>query len=175
MVLEPIYESVFHPFSWDFDHCDLLITPSVHYAEDLQTPRGLSGSSRDIAACFDEIDHRRCFLKKRIQDPQILDLVTRMLRCGIWEQGQISYPPIGTAQGSVVSPLLANVFLHEFDDWYVRIVYVQNGSTLLFITAISAQEGNWRHSMLTRYADDWVAVWNGSRDRAESRNQSLPG
>jgi len=57
--------------------------------------------------------------KKRIQDPQILDLVT-MLRCGIWEQGQISYPPIGTAQGSVVSPLLANVFLHEFDDWYVR-------------------------------------------------------
>jgi len=40
-----------------------------------------------------------------------------MLRCGIWEQGQISYP-IGTAQGSV-SPF-ANVFLHEFDDWYVR-------------------------------------------------------
>jgi len=43
-------------------------------------------------------------------------------------------------------------------------MYVQNGSTLPFITAISAQEGN--YLMLTRYADDW-RVWNGSRDRAE--------
>jgi len=50
---------------------------------------------------------------------------------------------------------------------YARIVYVQNGSTLSFITAISAQEGNWRHSNADSYADDWVAVWNGSRDRAE--------
>jgi len=49
---------------------------------------------------------------------------------------------------------------------YARIVYVQNGSTLPFITAISAQEIGGT-LMLTRYADDWVAVWNGSRDRAE--------
>jgi len=54
------------------------------------------------------------------------------------EQGQISYPPIGTAQGSVVSPF-HNVFLHEFDDWYVRIVYVQNGNPLLHHCNIGAR------------------------------------
>jgi len=48
MVLEPIYESVFIHSRGDFDHCDLLITPSVHYAEDLQTPHGVCGSSREI-------------------------------------------------------------------------------------------------------------------------------
>jgi len=86
-----------------------------------------------------------------------------MLRCGIWEQGQISYP-IGTA---VSGQSLANVFLHEFDDWYVRTYRLRpEWEHLAFITAISAQEEIGGTLMLTRYADDWVA-WNGSRDRAE--------
>ena len=83
MVLEPIYESVFHPFSWGFRPLR-----STHHA--LSAFRRGPADPRmgfkwivegDIAACFDEIDHRllRRFLKKRIQDPQILDLVTRML------------------------------------------------------------------------------------------------
>jgi len=87
MVLEPIYESVFHPFSW--------VSTTAIYSSRPQciTPRTCRPHGvkwiieGDIAACFDEIDHRlRCFLKKRIQDPQILDLVTRMLRCGIWNR-----------------------------------------------------------------------------------------
>lgn len=173
MVLEPIYESVFHPFSWGFRPLR-----STHHA--LSALRRGPADPRmgfkwiiegDIAACFDEIDHRllRRFLKKRIQDPQILDLVTRMLRCGIWEQGQVSYPPTGTAQGSVVSPLLANVFLHEFDDWYVRTYRLRPEWEHLAPSSLQYRRKKEIGGtlMLTRYADDWVAVWNGSRDRAE--------
>jgi retron-type reverse transcriptase len=125
----------------------------------------------DICSCFDEIDHRllRRFLKKRIQDEKLLDLITRMLRCGIWEEGQVRYPPAGTAQGSVCSPLLTNVFLHEFDDWYLRTYRVRPEWSHL-----SPNSYQYRRKkeiggtlMLTRYADDWVAVWNGSRERAE--------
>lgn len=173
-VLEPIYESVFHPFSWGFRPLR-----STHHA--LSALRRGPADPRlgfkwaiegDIAACFDEIDHRllRRFLKKRIQDEQVLDLITRLLRCGIWEDGQISYPPIGTAQGSVVSPLLANVFLHEFDEWYVRTY--RRRPQWEHLAASSLQYRRKRELggtlMLTRYADDWVALWNGSRERAEA-------
>jgi group II intron reverse transcriptase/maturase len=114
IVLEPIYESVFHPFSWGFRPLR-----STHHA--LSALRRGPADPKlgfkwvvegDIAACFDEIDHRllRRFLKKRIQDEQVLELITRLLRCGIWEDGQSSYPQTGTTQGSVVRPLLANVF-----------------------------------------------------------------
>jgi RNA-directed DNA polymerase len=60
-----------------------------------------------------------------VQDSHLLDLITRLLRCGIWEDGHVSDPQTGTVQGSVVSPLLANVFLHEVDDWYVRTYRVR--------------------------------------------------
>jgi RNA-directed DNA polymerase len=173
MVLEPIYESVFYPFSWGFRPLR-----STHHA--LSALRRGPCDPRmnfkwiiegDICSCFDEIDHRllRRFLKKRIQDAKLLDLITRMLRCGIWEEGQVTYPPAGTPQGSVCSPLLTNVFLHEFDDWYLRTYRVRPEWSHL-----SPNSYQYRRKkeiggtlMLTRYADDWVAVWNGSRERAE--------
>ena len=125
----------------------------------------------DIKSCYDEIDHRllRRFLKKRIQDERLLDLITRMLRCGIQENGGIIYPSKGTPQGAVCSPLLANVFLHEFDDWFWR-TYRQRPEW----EHLSSSSLQYRRKkevggtvMLTRYADDWVVTWNGSRDRAE--------
>lgn len=123
MVLEPIYESVFYPFSRGFRPLR-----STHHA--LSALRRGPSDPRtgfkwiiegDVAACFDEIDHRllRQCLKKRIQDDKLLDLITLILRCGIWEDGHVSYPQRGTTQGAVCSPILANVYLHEFDDWYM--------------------------------------------------------
>ncbi len=172
MVLEPIYESIFHKFSWGFRPLR-----STHHA--LSAFRRGPADPRmgfkwiiegDIAACFDEIDHRllRRFLKKRIQDSQLLDLVTRMLRGGIWEKGQVTYPTTGTAQGSVVSPLLANVFLHEFDDWYVRTYRLRPEWAHLAPSSLQYRRRKEIGGtlMLTRYADDWVAAWNGSQQRA---------
>jgi group II intron reverse transcriptase/maturase len=173
MVLEPIYESVFYPFSWGFRPLR-----STHHA--LSALRRGPADPKlgfrwaiegDIAGCFDEIDHRllRRFLKKRIQDEHLLDLITRLLQCGIQEDGQVSYPQAGTAQGSVVSPLLANVFLHEFDAWYVRTYRVRPEWAHLAPSSLHYRRKKEIGGtlMLTRYADDWVALWNGSRDRAE--------
>jgi group II intron reverse transcriptase/maturase len=173
MVLEPIYDSVFHPFSWGFRPLR-----STHHA--LSALRRGPADPKlgfkwiiegDIASCFDEIDHRllRRTLKKRIQDRPLLDLITRLLRCGIWEDGHVSYPQMGTVQGSVLSPLLANVFLHEFDDWYVRTYRVRPEWAHLAPSSIAYRRRKTLGGtlMLTRYADDWVAIWNGSRTRAE--------
>ena len=171
MVLEPIYESVFHPFSWGFRPMR-----STHHA--LSALRRGPCDPRmnfkwviegDIAACFDEICPRllRHFLKKRIQDKALLDLITRMLRCGIWEEGQVTYPQRGTTQGSVVSPLLANVFLHEFDDWYLRTYRQRPEWSHLSNCQYRRKKEIGGTLMFTRYADDWVAIWNGSRARAE--------
>jgi group II intron reverse transcriptase/maturase len=173
LVLEPIYESIFQPFSWGFRPLR-----STHHA--LSALRRGPSIPRlgfkwviegDIASCFDEVCHRRLrqFLKKRIQDEKLLDLITRLLRCGIWETGQVTYPSTGTPQGSVVSPLLTNVFLHELDEWYVRTYYQQPEWSHLSSSGLSHRRRKEIGGTLlfTRYADDWVAVWNGSRSRAE--------
>lgn len=170
MVLEPIYESVFYQFSWGFRPLR-----STHHA--LSALRRGPADPKlgfkwiiegDIASCFDEIDHRllrRC-LKKRIQDSDLLNLITRLLRCGIWENGQVTYPNRGTVQGSAVSPLLANVFLHELDDWYFKTYRARpEWSPGSFQYRRKKEIGG--TLMFTRYADDWVAIWNGKRDRAE--------
>jgi group II intron reverse transcriptase/maturase len=173
MVLEPVYESVFYPFSWGFRPLR-----STHHALSA-IRRGPSHPKNgykwiiegDITSCFDEICHRllRRFLKKRIQDQQLLDLITRLLRCGIWEDGRVTYPQTGTPQGSVLSPLLANVFLHEFDEWYFQSYRVRpEWSHFSTSWAAKVRRKEIGGSLIYhRYADDWVALWNGSRARAE--------
>jgi len=173
MVLEPIYESIFYPFSWGFRPLR-----STHHALSA-VRRGVSDPRMgfkwtiegDIAACFDEIDHRllRKCLKQRIHDQKLLDLITTMLRCGIWEDGRVTYPSWGTVQGAVCSPLLANIFLHEFDDWYHHTYRVRPEWQHLAKSSLQYRRKKEIGGtlMLTRYADDWVAVWNGSRNRAE--------
>jgi len=171
MILDPIYESVFHSFSWGFRPLR-----STHHALSTfyrgpNNPRNgfkwvIEG---DIAACFDEISHRllRQILKKRIQDHKFLDLITQMLRCGIWEQDLTIYPQTGTPQGSVCSPLLTNVFLHELDDWYVRTYRQCPEWSHLPPESYHRRKAIGGTLIFTRFADDWVAIWNGSRMRAE--------
>jgi len=69
----------------------------------------------------------------------------------------------------VVSPLLANVCLHELDEWYVRTYRVRPEWAHLATRSLTYRRRKEIGGtlMFTRYADDWVAVWNGSRTRAE--------
>jgi retron-type reverse transcriptase len=74
----------------------------------------------DIRSFFDEIRHDWLlkFVKHRIADRRILRLIGKWLRAGVSEEGQWSKTERGTPQGSVASPLLANVYLHyAFDLW----------------------------------------------------------
>jgi group II intron reverse transcriptase/maturase len=73
----------------------------------------------DIKGCFDNINHQRLIeiLKKRIADQRFIDLIWKALTAGYLEGKTHRNSIVGTPQGSVVSPILANIYLHEFDVW----------------------------------------------------------
>ncbi len=120
MVLNAIYEEDFLGFSYGFrpkrgqhDALDALIvginSKKVSYILDA-----------DIRSFFDEVsqDWLIRFLNHRIGDPRIIRLIQKWLRAGILEDGAVTISDKGTGQGSVASPLLANVYLHYvFDLW----------------------------------------------------------
>ena len=96
----------------------------------------------DIRSFYDTIDHGWLvkFVEHRIADPRLLRLIRKWLRAGVSEDGEWSKTEVGTPQGSVISPVLANIYLHYVLDLWVR---------------------NWRKSahgdvIIVRYADDWV-------------------
>jgi retron-type reverse transcriptase len=95
----------------------------------------------DIRKFFDTIDHGhlQAILRQRIRDGVLLRLIGKWLNAGVLEGIELSYPDEGTPQGGVISPLLANVFLHEvFDEWFAHTV----------VPRLSGQ------SAVVRYADD---------------------
>jgi RNA-directed DNA polymerase len=120
-VLEQVYEEDFLGFSYGFrpgrgghDALDALwvglTKRKVNWVLDA-----------DIRGFFDAIDHGWLmkFLEHRIGDRRILRLVRKWLRAGVSEDGQWSATTVGTPQGAVISPLLANVFLHYVLDLWV--------------------------------------------------------
>jgi group II intron reverse transcriptase/maturase len=73
----------------------------------------------DLVKCFDSLPHEvilNC-LRKRIKDEGFIDLVRQMLRAGVMEDNQLTPTYSGTPQGGLMSPILANIVLHEFDCW----------------------------------------------------------
>src|SRR5712691_5712872 len=122
IVIEPIFEA-------DFLECSYGFRPrrSTHDAlqvlidEDWRGRRGVVET--DIANCFEAIPHDRLMqaVEERICDRKLLKLLRAMLRAGVMEQGAVRRGVLGTPQGGVVSPLLANVYLHRLDrQWQTR-------------------------------------------------------
>src|SRR5262249_55588726 len=105
----------------------------------------------DIRGFFDAIDHgwMARFLEHRIADRRVLRLIQKWLRAGVSEDGKWSKTEVGTPQGAVASPLLANVFLHyAFDLW------VQQWRTKFATGDV----------IVVRYADDFVVGFQHRRD-----------
>lgn len=97
----------------------------------------------DIQGFFDTIDHERLLqmVELRIADPRVLRLLRKWLRAGVSEEGEWSRTTVGTPQGAVISPLLANVYLHYVLDRWAH--HWRNTSA----------EGD---VIIVRYADDFV-------------------
>ena len=79
----------------------------------------------DVSGYFDSIDRVRLreVLRQRVNDGRVLRLIGKWLRAGVLEQGALTYPETGVVQGGVISPVLANVFLHHvLDAWFEREV-----------------------------------------------------
>ena len=81
----------------------------------------------DIKSFFDTVDHGWLmkFVEHRIADPRILRLIQKWLRAGVFEEGLRSKTTVGTPQGAVISPLLANIYLHYVLDLWV-ITYLSH-------------------------------------------------
>ncbi|MHB1038247.1 MAG: group II intron reverse transcriptase/maturase [Pirellulales bacterium] len=151
-VLEQIYEVDFRGFSYGFRP-----GRSCHNALDALWV-GIAQRKvnwvldADIRGFFDAIDHEWLmkFLAHRIADRRILRLIRKWLTAGVSEDGQWSRTTVGTPQGAVISPLLANVFLHYILDQWV-------------------DQWRTRHArgsvIIVRYADDFVM---GFQDRADA-------
>src|SRR4029077_10693130 len=121
MVLEPIYETMFVGFSYGFrpkrsahDALDAVaeaIKRKVNWVLDA-----------DIRSFFDTIDHgwMQKFIEHRIADTRLVRLVLKWLHAGVMEYGILREVSEGTPQGGIISPLLANIYLHyALDLWVV--------------------------------------------------------
>jgi RNA-directed DNA polymerase len=77
----------------------------------------------DIRGFFDNLDHSWLiqFVEHRVADPRILRLIQKWLRAGVMEEGKWSEAKTGSPQGSVISPLLANIYLHYTFDLWVNV------------------------------------------------------
>ena len=121
MVLEAVYEQ-------DFLDCSYGFRPgrSAHQALDAFEGEAMRMSGGwvielDIRKYFDTIDHEqlRAVLRRRVRDGVILRLIGKWLNAGVMEGGVLSTRESGTPQGGVISPILANIFLHEvLDVWF---------------------------------------------------------
>ena len=145
-VLEAIYEVDFSDSSYGFRP-----GRSCHQALDVLDKTIMTRPINavvevDIEKFFDNVDHKwlmEC-LKQRISDPNFLRLVVRFLKAGIIEEGEYAESDKGTPQGGVLSPLLANIYLHYvLDLWFEKI-------------AMKELKGYMR---LIRYCDDFVVCF----------------
>jgi RNA-directed DNA polymerase len=151
MILEAVYEQDFLPCSYGFrPGC------SAHQAlEDLRRQlmmmRGGWVLEIDIRKFFDALDHShlRNILRRRVRDGTLLRLIGKWLNAGVLESGCVKHPESGSPQGGVISPILANAYLHEvLDVWFER-------------TAKPRLRGR---AHLIRYADDAVMVFTDEND-----------
>jgi len=116
IVLEPVFEADFLPCSFGFRP-----KRSAHDALQVLVDESWRGRrwvvETDIANCFEAIpkDELMRAVEERICDQSVLRLLRAILRAGVMQDAQVHRPVTGTPQGGVVSPLLANVYLHRID------------------------------------------------------------
>ncbi len=150
-VLEPIYETVFEDSSYGYRP-----RRSQHQCLDalgrtIQQARVNHVVEADISGFFNEVNHDWLikFLQLRIGDPRIIRLIQRMLKGGILEDGLVKASEKGTPQGSILSPLLSNIYLHYvLDEWFSHIVQQRCRGEAYFY----------------RFADDFVACFEYQKE-----------
>lgn len=167
IVIEPICEARFYPHSYGFrpyraqKHAirDIINVINAGTRSPDQPVWAVEG---DIKGCFDNINHR-ILLKKiwriGIHDKRVIKMIQQMLKAGYIESGTVYDTKLGTMQGGILSPLLSNVYLNDFD-WFVGRMYMEphrqckhkcNDTRRLKWSGVTPKYNY-------RFADDWVIL-----------------
>jgi len=175
MTMEPIWEADFSVHSYGFRPNRSTYDAIASIGNRLTGHNGevyqwvIEG---DITSYFDTIPHRRLLkaVKGRIADRDIQDLIWKFLRAGVMERGEIHETLTGTPQGGIISPLLANIYLHCLDK-YMESKYL-NLSNHTRDRRRKQGKGN---CLYVRYADDFVVICNGTKAEAQAIKEELGG
>lgn len=180
IVLEPICEAQFYPHSYGFRP----YRAQKHAIRDIVNVINAGGRSPDqpvwavegdIKGCFDNINHRLLLQKlwrMGIHDKRVLSIIKAMLKAGYIESGIYYATTIGSPQGSILSPLLSNVYLNDFD-WYIGRSYMEphrqckhkcNDTRRLKWSGITPKYNY-------RFADDWVILTSTQAEALRLKRQ----
>ena len=143
LLLEPLYEPLFHEGSYGFRRGRSAHQALASIWKQTMATGGGWILDVDIRKYFDTLDHGclRELLRRRVRDGVLLRLIDKWLKAGVLEDGALRYPEEGTPQGGVISPLLANIYLHYvLDEWIEQEVKPRLRGRVFLI----------------RYADDFV-------------------
>lgn len=151
MILEAIYESIFLTCSFGYrPHIGAL--DAIKELSDQLQFRGYNYVvEADIKSFFDNINHDLLMemLSKKINDKPFLRLIRKWLKAGVLEEGKVINPLTGTPQGGIISPILANIYLHYvLDEWFEEVVKAHCRGEVY----------------LCRYADDFVCLFQYEDD-----------
>jgi group II intron reverse transcriptase/maturase len=151
MILEPLYEQEFFAFSYGFRRGVGALEATRALRAAIEKAQAYWMVEVDIRKFFDTLSHRwlREFLRQRVRDGVIVRLIDKWLKAGVMEAGTWQATEEGTPQGGVISPLLANLYLHEvLAKWYVQEIKPRLRG----------------RSFLIRYADDFVMGFEREED-----------
>lgn len=169
-ILDPIYESDFRHHSYGFrkGRCtmDAIAVIMPLFNESAKHFYVIEG---DLESYFDTVHHRKLLsiLKQRIADRDIIDLIAKFLKAGVMEDGLFARTEAGVPQGGVISPLLANVYLNEFDKWAEQKWNIPKNERQRIRYA---GRGNYK---MVRYADDFVVVSNDTIEGVQQTKQEI--
>jgi RNA-directed DNA polymerase len=153
LLLEQIYEQDFLDFSHGFRPNHSCHKASHQVRQELLKLGITCVIDCDLRSFFDNLRHDvlLSLLRKRVNDGSLLRLIKRMLEAGIMDGKELVFPEKGSPQGSVLSPLLANVYLHEvLDKWFAEVVTAHCTGKVVLI----------------RYADDFIIGCQRADDAA---------
>ncbi|MBN2543255.1 group II intron reverse transcriptase/maturase [bacterium] len=150
-ILSPIYEEDFHPSSYGYRpnrSCHQAISKATMFIRKYNLKWVVD---MDLSKCFDTLNHEIIIstIRKRVTDGSILKLIEMFLKSGIMRGAGIEKMETGSPQGGVISPLIANIYLNEFDQYMKR-----------------------RNYRIVRYADDILILCRTKRKAEKAREEA---